>query len=245
MRKLFAFLLVALLALPATALAATDAQNVEGLRKQVKDLSQRLDEMSGRINKNTIKRAIDRFNWYGDMRVKADTLHYKNVTFNPGIQVDFTDFANKAMNGDFGDPNDATSPLGQMLAANPALATAFQSGQLHGIMPYAFAPKKTYDVNNDILYTTRLRLSFRAKVCEERQIFRPPDYVQELGRLHRRQGLRFLELLHHGRHRRRQYHRRLAAGRAGLFRLARHRRVPLLPLHRAPPLHLRSADSVS
>jgi len=164
MRKLFAFLLVALLALPATALAANDAQNVEGLRKQVKDLSQRLDEISGRINKNTIKRAVDRFNWYGDMRVKADTLHYRDVTFNPGIQVDFTDFANKAMNGDFGDPNDATSPLGQMLAANPALATAFQNGQLQGIMPYAFAPKKTYDVDNDILYTTRLRLSFRAKV---------------------------------------------------------------------------------
>jgi hypothetical protein len=112
MRRLFAFLFAVLLALPATALAANDAQNIEGLRKQVKELNHRLNEISGRVDKNEVKRAIDHFNWYGDMRVKADTLHYSDLT---------------VMN-----PN---------------------TGKME---------KHSYD--NDILYTTRLRLSFRAKV---------------------------------------------------------------------------------
>lgn len=164
MRKLFVLLLAALFALPATASAADNAQSITGLRQQIKELSRRLDEVSGRVDKNEIKRAIDHFNWYGDMRVKADTLHYRNVTFNPGINVDFTDFAAKVNNGTFGDPTNPNSVIGQFMAANPQLATAFQNGQLHGIMPYAFIPKQTYNVDNDVAYTTRLRLSFRAKV---------------------------------------------------------------------------------
>ena len=165
MRKFLALALAAICLIPAVAMAAIDdSQALENLRKQVQDLNQQLDEMSDRVDKNERKTALDRINWYGDFRTKADTLHYKDVTFNPGILVDFDDFAAKAMGGAFGNPADPTSPLGQMLAANPNLAAAFQSGQLRGIMPFAFAPKQTYDLDNDILYTTRLRLGMKANV---------------------------------------------------------------------------------
>jgi hypothetical protein len=53
-----------------------------------------------------------------------------------------------------------------MLAANPDLAAAFMAGQLQGVGPMPLAPKKTSDINNDLLYTTRLRLGMKAKVWE-------------------------------------------------------------------------------
>jgi hypothetical protein len=164
MRKGTAMLATAaLLALPMTAAAQP---TTEDLLLRIKQLNEELNELSGRVDKTERKAAQDRINWYGDLRTKADTLHYKDVTFNPGILVDFDHFGAQAMAGAFGDPNSENSPLGQMLAQNPELAAAFQNGQLAGVMPYPFAPKRTYNINNDILYTTRLRLGMRAKVAE-------------------------------------------------------------------------------
>jgi hypothetical protein len=163
MRKLFALLLAVLLAAPATALAAP---SIEDLQKQIKEMSEDLDYLSGRVDKNERHTALDRIQLSGDFRTKADTLHYQDVTFNPGILVDFDDFGAKAMSGAFGDPADPTSPLGKMLAANPDLAAAFGAGLLSGVGPFPFPGKQTSDINNDILYTTRLRLNMRAKVYD-------------------------------------------------------------------------------
>ena len=82
------------------------------------------------------------------------------------MKVDFSDFGGKAMSGAFGSPTDANSPLGQMMIANPNLAQAFQSGQLQGVMPYVLAPKTMQDIDNDLFYTTRLRLDLKAKVWD-------------------------------------------------------------------------------
>jgi len=166
MRKVFALLVSVLLIAPATAMAIDDAKTIEDLRKQIEELSSELEDISGRVDKTEKKSALDRINWYGDLRVKGDTLHYKDVTFAPGLLVDFDDFGAQAMSGVFGDPADPTSPLGQMLVANPDLAAAFMAGQLQGVGPMALAPKKISDVNNDILYTTRLRLGMKAKVWD-------------------------------------------------------------------------------
>jgi hypothetical protein len=166
MRKLFALLLTVLLIAPATAMAVDDAKTIDDLRKQIEELSSELEDLSGRVDKTEKKSALDRINWYGDLRVKGDTLHYKDVTFAPGMLVDFDDFGAKAMSGAFGDPMDPTSPLGQMMASNPDLAAAFMAGQLSGVGPMALAPRKTSDINNDIMYTTRLRLGMKAKVWE-------------------------------------------------------------------------------
>jgi hypothetical protein len=166
MRKLFALLLMALLIAPTTAMAIDDAKTIDDLRRQIEELSTQLEDISGRVDKTERKSALDRINWYGDLRVKADTLHYKDVTFAPGMLVDFDDFGAQVISGAFGDPANPASPIGKMLAANPDLATAFGLGLLRGVGPFALAPKKTSDINNDILYTTRLRLGMKAKVWD-------------------------------------------------------------------------------
>ena len=188
MRKMLIALLVATLTLPATVMAAP---TVEELQKQIQALQEQLnalasqvkdseaapaadveedvEDLMARVEKVERKTALDRINWYGDLRNKVDTLHYQDVTWNPGIQVDFDDFGAKAMSGAFGNPMDPTSPLAEMMAANPGLAAEFMAGNLQGVGPWAFLPPgsvKPADINNDIAYTTRLRLGMKADVWD-------------------------------------------------------------------------------
>ncbi len=189
MRKMLIALLVATLTVPATVLAAPTVeelqQQIQALQEQLNAIASQvketpkaeageededaLEELTARVDKVERKSALDRINWYGDLRNKVDTLHYQDVTWNPGIQVDFDDFGAKAMSGAFGNPMDPTSPLGEMMAKYPNLATAFMSGQLQGIGPFPFLPPgsvKPADINNDIAYTTRLRLGMKADVWD-------------------------------------------------------------------------------
>lgn len=188
MRKMLIALLVATLTLPATVMAAP---TVEELQKQIQALQEQfnalasqvkeseaapaaaveedVEDLMARVEKVERKTALDRINWYGDLRNKVDTLHYQDVTWNPGIQVDFDDFGAKAMSGAFGNPMDPTSPLAEMMAANPGLAAEFMAGNLQGVGPWAFLPPgsvKPADINNDIAYTTRLRLGMKADVWD-------------------------------------------------------------------------------
>ena len=165
MHRFIALLLAVLVSAPATLFAVTE-EDIAALRKQIEELTEELEYQAARIDKPERHAALDRIEWSGDLRVKADTLHYQDVTFNPGINIDFDDFGARAMQGEFGDPMDPTSPLGQMMAANPELAQAFMNGQLSGVMPFAMQEKRTYDLNNDIIYTTRLRLGMKAKVAD-------------------------------------------------------------------------------
>ncbi len=71
MRNLFALLLVAMLVLPATVMAAAPSQ--DDMQKQIQDLSKKLKELNTRVNKNELHTALDRIQWSGDLRVKADT----------------------------------------------------------------------------------------------------------------------------------------------------------------------------
>jgi hypothetical protein len=111
MRKLIGLLLVALLALPALAGAAT----VDDLEKKMQELQKQIDELSASANKGELHAATDRIQFYGDLRTKADSLTYRDVRwFIPG-----------------------------------APPTALK-----------------YNLNNSILYTTRLRLNMKAKVWD-------------------------------------------------------------------------------
>ena len=103
MRKLFALMLAILLMAPATVLAAA---TIEDLQLKIKDLTEELDDLSKRIDKNERHTATDRISWDGDLRVKVDSLHVQNK--GPGAS----------------------------------------------------------DFDNDILYTTRLRLGMKAKVAD-------------------------------------------------------------------------------
>jgi hypothetical protein len=165
MRKLIA-LALALCLIPVAGLAAVDdSATLESLKKKIDELSSELGEMSGRVDKAERHSALDRINWYGDLRVKGDTLHYKDVTTSQGVFFDFADFGQRAMAGEFGSPTDPNSVLGQFMGANPDLAAKFMAGQLPP-QGYFVMGQKTSDINNDILYTTRLRLGMKAKVAD-------------------------------------------------------------------------------
>lgn len=143
-----------------------DTQKMTELKQQLADITEQLDELNSRVDKTERHTSLDRLEITGDFRTKAHSLHYRDVVWNPAIKVNFNDFGAKAMSGVFGMPNDPNSPLGQMMQANPDLAAAFQNGMLQGVMPYVLAPQQIQDIDNDIFYTTRLRLNLKAKVWD-------------------------------------------------------------------------------
>uniref|UniRef100_Q0HZL2 DUF3373 domain-containing protein n=1 Tax=Shewanella sp. (strain MR-7) TaxID=60481 RepID=Q0HZL2_SHESR len=143
-----------------------DTQKMAELKQQLADITEQLDELNNRVDKTERHTSLDRLEITGDFRTKAHSLHYRDVVWNPAIKVNFNDFGAKAMSGAFGMPNDPNSPLGQMMQANPDLAAAFQNGMLQGVMPYVLAQKHIQDIDNDIFYTTRLRLNLKAKVWD-------------------------------------------------------------------------------
>ncbi|MCT8864363.1 DUF3373 domain-containing protein [Shewanella xiamenensis] len=143
-----------------------DTQKMAELKQQLVDITEQLDELNSRVDKTERHTSLDRLEITGDFRTKAHSLHYRDVVWNPAIKVNFNDFGAKAMSGAFGMPNDPNSPLGQMMQANPDLAAAFQNGMLQGVMPYVLAQQHIQDIDNDIFYTTRLRLNLKAKVWD-------------------------------------------------------------------------------
>ncbi|MFB2657125.1 MULTISPECIES: DUF3373 domain-containing protein [Shewanella] len=143
-----------------------DTPKMAELKQQLADITEQLDDLNSRVDKTERHTSLDRLEITGDFRTKAHSLHYRDVVWNPAIKVDFNDFGAKAMSGAFGMPNDPNSPLGQMMQANPDLAAAFQNGMLQGVMPYVLAQQNIQDIDNDIFYTTRLRLNLKAKVWD-------------------------------------------------------------------------------
>lgn len=141
-------------------------QKITELKQKLADMTEQLDDLNNRVDKTERHTSLDRLEITGDFRTKAHSLHYRDVVWNPAIKVNFNDFGAKAMSGAFGMPNDLNSPLGKMMQANPDLAAAFQNGMLQGVMPYVLAPKSVQDIDNDIFYTTRLRLNLKAKVWD-------------------------------------------------------------------------------
>lgn len=141
-------------------------QKITELKQKLADITEQLDDLNNRVDKTERHTSLDRLEITGDFRTKAHSLHYRDVVWNPAIKVNFNDFGAKAMSGAFGMPNDLNSPLGKMMQANPDLAATFQNGMLQGVMPYVLAPKSVQDIDNDIFYTTRLRLNLKAKVWD-------------------------------------------------------------------------------
>lgn len=144
MKKLVGLGLMALLALPASGMAAsTDEQMIQQLQQQIQQLSSQLATLAQKVEENKkaaeapkteikelTKRVdaaekhsvLDRIEFSGDLRVKADSVHYDNVT----------------------------------LVQNPMM----------GMNPDGTFVRQKYSLNNDVLYTTRLRLNMKAKVWD-------------------------------------------------------------------------------
>ncbi len=173
MRTLFVILLAALIAVPATAMAAPSVEElqrqIQALQQQLNQLSEQVqkaeevseevEELSARVDKTERHTALDRINWYGDLRGKADSLVYKGLTLNQGMLVDFDDFGGKAMAGAFGNPMDPSTNIAKLMAKFPSLMGASGKGMFgNGV--------QKWDADNSILYTTRLRLGMKAKVWD-------------------------------------------------------------------------------
>lgn len=171
MRTLISILVANALFMSGQALAApndvqSETQKITELKQQLADITEQLDDLNDRVDKTERHTSLDRLEITGDFRTKAHSLHYQDVVWSPAMKVNFNDFGAKAMSGAFGMPNDLNSPLGKMMQANPDLAAAFQNGMLQGVMPYVLAPQSVQDIDNDIYYTTRLRLNLKAKVWD-------------------------------------------------------------------------------
>ncbi|MDT3308380.1 DUF3373 domain-containing protein [Shewanella vaxholmensis] len=171
MRTLISILVANALFMSGQALAApndvqSETQKITELKQQLADITEQLDDLNDRVDKTERHTSLDRLEITGDFRTKAHSLHFQDVVWSPAMKVNFNDFGAKAMSGAFGMPNDLNSPLGKMMQANPDLAAAFQNGMLQGVMPYVLAPQSVQDIDNDIYYTTRLRLNLKAKVWD-------------------------------------------------------------------------------
>ncbi|MBE0576740.1 MAG: DUF3373 domain-containing protein [Desulfuromonadales bacterium] len=201
MHKFLYLAMAALLALPMPTFAASseDAM-ISELQKQIEALSGELEELSDRLDDTERHSTLDRIELSGDLRARAHSLHYEDVTFNPGINVNMTDFFMKigmgelggfnAFNPAYGDPT-VTPPtlidgslnptaLDSMFyglaATNPELYNGLlqaiggfdpNNPATHpGVMVFPMGQKNTYNINNDILYTSRLRLNMNAKVWD-------------------------------------------------------------------------------
>ena len=183
MKKFVTICATALLLAPAVLCAETGTAE---LQLKLDELTKELAEISSRVDATEKHTATDRILFTGDLRVKADTLHYQDSTWNPAVKVDFDKFGQSVFSDpdfgyDFGpDLTPMTmddfitpgSPLAILMDENPGLAAAWNAQQLSGVMPYLLldgaipgvAPAKK-DINNDILYTTRLRLNMKANVA--------------------------------------------------------------------------------
>ena len=165
MSRFLVLFLSALLLLPNFVFAAA-APSMEELQSQIAEIMEELDDLSDRLDVPERHAAMDRISFTGDFRNTVDSLHYKNVTFNPGIKVDYGDFGEKLNSGEFGSGAPGT-PLGDMMASMTpeqinALMTKVMAG---GVGDFAMAAKPhTTDINNDLMFTTRLRLGMKADV---------------------------------------------------------------------------------
>ncbi len=193
MRRILSLGLTALLALPAAALAATPEEAaIQELQKQIQALSTELEDLSDRLDSAERHSSLDRINLTGDMRVKADSLHYDDITVNQGYMVDFDNSFDTLtfdtplnpggnLAGFTGGDLTAAQGIVSALAADPTYAAAFAAypgldqamaaylafGQVLGTGVFPNAPANgQHDEDNDILYTTRLRLNMKAKVWD-------------------------------------------------------------------------------
>ena len=93
MKKFLLLVMAALVAFPMTAFAATSEEAMMAeLQKQIAELSEELEELSDRLDDTERHSTLDRIEFSGDLRSRAHSLHYQDVTFNPGINVDFDRF---------------------------------------------------------------------------------------------------------------------------------------------------------
>lgn len=157
--------LLILLAFCIPAAAAQD--DPEELRKQVRELKEKVDklekehignteditDLSGRLDKSEMHTATDSLSYDLDFRTRADSIHYDDIRMAPGPVI-----------GAFFTPYNPVNPaLGGFNGATGAQIQQSLAGMAAGGM---IPPADKHSVDNDVLYTNRLRLNMKARFNE-------------------------------------------------------------------------------
>ncbi len=104
------------------------------VEEKIKELWEEIDYLSGRVDKNERHSTLDRIQWSGDLRTEAMSLHAIDGVVNPGALL--------------------SSQMSEAFGGIPAI----------GMDGNPLARPEKFDYDNDIMYTTRLRLGMNAKV---------------------------------------------------------------------------------
>lgn len=152
--------------------------DVQAIQQEIKEMGKRLDQVEK-------AKTLDRIRWGGDFRFEAhnldttllahidgvamqnmivNTLFYYGATGSLPSDPSAVESFIAANYGDYLYYTDHLSfeDLKQMMGSFPP---AMQQMLLSSLAPYAARP--AYDWNNDILYTSRLRLNFDAEVAKD------------------------------------------------------------------------------
>lgn len=123
-------------------------EKIEKLEKKSDWAADDIDYLSGRVDKAEMHTATDRISFIGEFRTQAHGIHYDNIRIaNPAIMGAFFTPAPNGFNG---------ATLSQIQQSMYQMAMA-------GMIP----PAETYDANNDIIYTNRLRLDMKSVITSD------------------------------------------------------------------------------
>jgi hypothetical protein len=163
------WIFMAILCLPARVLAQDEAtelkEKLEQMDKEMKEIQEKLDqlqtdsakqkdlakEQDQRLNKAELHTATDKLSFGVDFRTRGDSIHYTDTRVAPSA----------LLNNFFIDFNPTPPPMGGFNGATREQIQQMLSGMAQGgMIP---APDKV-DVDNDVIFTNRLRLDMKAKV---------------------------------------------------------------------------------
>jgi hypothetical protein len=162
--------LAAFLFLPAPALAEDE---VEALKEQLKTMQQQMEavqqklstieatntkkettmaEMDDRLNQAELHSATDKLAFGVELRTRGESIHYDNIATAPG-----------AMINQFFIPWDGTPAGGFNGASLAQIQGAIGAMAAGGMIP----PVEKTDVDNDVIFTNRLRLDMKSKFNDQ------------------------------------------------------------------------------
>jgi len=123
-------------------------KKIEAMESTESEKKEQIKEMDERLNKAELHTATDKISFGIDFRTRADSIHYKDIRVAPSSLT----------NGFF--VNAPAGFNGATLAQAQAAIAAMVAG---GMVP----PVEKYDVDNDVIFSNRLRLEMKAKVNDQ------------------------------------------------------------------------------
>jgi hypothetical protein len=123
----------------------TVQQKLETLEKQNASKDEEVKEMDKRLNKAEMHTTTDKISFGAELRTQGESIHYQDIQMAPAPII----------NSFF-----APYPQGFNGATLQQIQQAMAGMQASGMVP----PPDAYDADNDIIYSSRLRLNMKAVV---------------------------------------------------------------------------------